>query len=196
MAKGRSWQLRHRLTAKLAFTLAQRRRRMRSASRPERVLTRAMESCARFYDGSGKAAGVRLYLRWPNPSRFESRAGSATARSDDHAPLTFGRQFPDAQSAAPIPLSGFRLYGRAPEQRSRTGCRLRRLCLRNREAAAFAVDEKQFKSVSDFYFASATNRPALSGEASPRRRELDELSKDGDHVSQRRKRPSWLMRMC
>jgi hypothetical protein len=170
------------LTARLAFRLvhAGDTNALSVASR-ERVLMRGRwNHVLAVYDGSGKAAGVRLYVDGkPIPVDVERDALRGTLRVT--TPLSFGRQFPDAHAVRESRYQDFRIYHRALSEQEAL-----RLAYEDRVAEIVQKplsqwSEQEFKSVSDLYFSKHDPRmPSLMQQFAALGVQLEELSKGGE----------------
>jgi len=132
------------------------------------------------YDGTGRAAGVRLYLDG-HPIKVtvvkDGLAGTVRTR----APLELGREYPNANPLSQSSYQDFRLYRRAlsPEEAIRLPYEDLVAELTRRPPATWSDDE--FKTVSDFYFEQrdettrrlAAQLPGLDAQ-------LRRLAQDGD----------------
>lgn len=103
------------------------------------------------YDGTGRAAGVRLYVDGqPQVLKVAKDALAGTIRSA--APLEFGRQYPEANPLRQSRYQDFRYYGRAlsAEEAARVPREDYVSEVVRKPAASWTEDE--FQAVSDFYF--------------------------------------------
>jgi hypothetical protein len=131
------------------------------------------------YDGSGRAAGVKLYVDGRlQAARVVKDALSGTIRNT--VPLEFGRQYPDANPLRQSRYQDFRYYARSlsPAEAARVPREDHVSVVTRRPMASWSEDE--FKAVSDFYFLEkdgitrslVAQLPALNAE-------LDRLSAGG-----------------
>ena len=132
------------------------------------------------YDGSGKAAGVRLYVDGKSPEvTVEKDALTGSVRTS--APLEIVREFPDARALRMSRYQDFRFYTRAlPEaEAARLPYEDYVAEIVRRPPARWTGDE--FKAVSDFYFARRDPAvPALAARLPAIDAELGRLSAEGD----------------
>ena len=132
------------------------------------------------YDGSGKASGVKLYIDG-RPTALEVLQDTLKGSIRTQAPLTFGRQYPDANTLRQSRYQDFRLYSRAL-----TGEEAQRLAYEDyvSEVARLPLaqwGEQDFKTVSDFYFAEHDEpMRSLVKQLQRMNEELDRLSKGGE----------------
>jgi hypothetical protein len=104
------------------------------------------------YDGSGKASGVNLYIDGAQvPAEILQDSLTGTIRTE--APLSFGRQYPDANALRDSRYQDFRLYARALGEEEAG-----RVAYEDyvSELAARPMDEwseQTLRIVADFYFA-------------------------------------------
>ncbi len=133
------------------------------------------------YDGSGKAAGVKIYV---NGSEAATKTISDTFGGNSmrtSAPLQLGRKSPDAQPARDTRYQDIRLYGRIL-----TAEEVKRLPFEDYVAEITGTpashwDRDQWQAVSDFYFNNRDESAiAIHGQIQGMNAELDKLSKDGD----------------
>ena len=143
------------------------------------------------YDGSGKAAGVKLYV---NGAPVETKTISDTLAKGSirtSAPLQLGREYPDEQPARDTRYQDIRVYGRAltPEE-------VKRLPLQDyvyeiTRKPASQWDEDQWHAVSQFYFADVDeSAKALSSQIQKLDAELDKLAEGGPVTLVAEERPS------
>jgi len=132
------------------------------------------------YDGSGRAAGVRLYVNGrpaeTTPAKDSLRGGIRSV-----APMSLGSEFPDGHPLRQSIYQDFRFYRRAlPEAQAR------RLAYEDRAAELVGRplgqwSDDEFKAVSDFYFASRDQEAqALAARLPAIEDKLARLSADGD----------------
>jgi hypothetical protein len=131
------------------------------------------------YDGSGKAAGVTLYVDG-QPQELAVGKDSLQGSTHSSAPLEFGRTYPDADPLRQSAFQDFRLF-----QRALTAGEAARLPIEDYVAEIVKKpmsdwSEDEFHTISEFYFAQrdeATQK--LNAQIAPLNEELDRLSKDG-----------------
>jgi hypothetical protein len=143
------------------------------------------------YDGSGKAAGVKIYIDGA-PVEIKVAAdslGDATIRTQ--APMQLGLRYPEANPARETRYQDIRLYGRAL-----SGDEVTRLPFEDyaaevtaKPAAEWNADE--FHAVSDYYFDRVDpTAKAIRSEMAPLEARLQELSKGGDLTGVSWEKPS------
>ena len=143
------------------------------------------------YDGSGRAAGVKLYVNGaPVPTKVVSDTlGHNSMRTS--APLQLGRKSPDEQPARDTRYQDLRLYARAltEEEAKRLPFEDYVAEITNRPANQWNRD--QWHAVTEFYFAKV-NEPAKAMQAQIQKMdaELDKLSEGGDVSLVAQERPS------
>ncbi len=132
------------------------------------------------YDGSGRAAGVHLYIDGKPIAVTVLRdhlRGSIRTRT----PLELGREHPESNLFRQTGYQDLRLYARAltPEEAARLPVEDYVAEIVRRPLSAWSEDE--FKAVSDFYFAQHDPAmAALAAALTPLNAELDRLGKGGD----------------
>jgi mono/diheme cytochrome c family protein len=131
------------------------------------------------YDGSGKAAGVALYIDG-HRQELTVLKDSLQGSTRSSVPLEFGRVYPDANPLRQSAFQDFRFYLRKLSQEE-----AERLPIEDYVAELFqkplsAWSEDEFHTVSEFYFAQRdeTSRQ-LKAQIAPLNEELERLSKDG-----------------
>ena len=131
------------------------------------------------YDGSGRAAGIKLYLDGqlqPVTVRRDGLSGSIRTL----APLEFGRESPDANQLRQSRYQDFRFYTRAL-----SGAEAARLPYEDEVAEILRQplgqwNEDQLKIVSDYYFAHRDGpTQALAARLPALNERLAQLAKDG-----------------
>ena len=143
------------------------------------------------YDGSGRAAGVKLYVNGaPVPTKVVSDTlGHNSMRTS--APLQLGRKSPDEQPARDTRYQDLRLYARAltEEEAKRLPFEDYVAEITNRPANQWNRD--QWHAATEFYFAKV-NEPAKAMQAQIQKMdaELDKLSEGGDVSLVAQERPS------
>jgi len=143
------------------------------------------------YDGSGKAAGVKIYINGAlaKTSIASDTLGTASIRTA--APMQLGWRYPDTNPAKETRYQDVRLYGRAL-----TADEARRLPFEDyaaeltaRPAGQWNADE--FHAVSAFYFNSVDrNAQAIRGQFAQLDAQLDKLSEGGPLTLVAWERPS------
>jgi Protein of unknown function (DUF1553)/Protein of unknown function (DUF1549)/Planctomycete cytochrome C/Concanavalin A-like lectin/glucanases superfamily len=143
------------------------------------------------YDGSGKAAGVRIYV---NGEPVATKVLSDTLARNTmrtSAPLQLGRKAPDEQPARDTRYQDIRLYSR-----SLTAEEAKRLPIEDyvSEITSKPVnqwDRDQWHAVTEFYFNNVDETAkALRSQTQQLDAELDKLSKGGDVSLVAQEKPS------
>jgi Protein of unknown function (DUF1553)/Protein of unknown function (DUF1549)/Planctomycete cytochrome C/Concanavalin A-like lectin/glucanases superfamily len=133
------------------------------------------------YDGSGKAAGIKLYV---NGALVATKVASDTLAHETirtTAPMQLGWRYPDAQPARETRYQDLRLYSRAV-----TGEEVRRLPTEDyvAEITSRTPDQwnkDQWQAVSQFYFDHVdAEAKAMQGQIEQLNAQLDKLSQGGD----------------
>jgi hypothetical protein len=131
------------------------------------------------YDGTGRAAGVRLYVDGqPQALKVVKDALAGTIRTA--VPLEFGRQYPDANPLRQSRFQDFRYYERAlsPQEAARVPREDYASEVVRRPMESWSEDE--FKAVSDFYFLEKDDiTRALVAKLPTLNTELERLSAGG-----------------
>ena len=180
---GRGWQLisnKGKLTFVLAHKLADDAIQVQTK---EKVLAVGRwNHIAATYDGSGKAAGVKLYVDG-KPQDLTVIKDALNDSTSTAAPLEFGRMHPDANPLRQSGYQDFRFYERAlsSEEAARLPYEDYVSEIVRKPLAEWSEDE--LHTVSEYYFAQLdeptrewrAQLPALNDE-------LTRLSKDGDIV--------------
>jgi len=143
------------------------------------------------YDGSGKAAGVKLYVDGePAETKIiTDTLAHNTVRTS--APLQLGRKFPDDQPARDTRYQDFRLYAR-----TLTAEEVKRLPFEDYAAEITSRppsqwDRDQWHVVSDFYFANVDeSSKAINSQIQQLDAQLDKLSEGGDLSIVAQEKPS------
>ncbi len=133
------------------------------------------------YDGSGKAAGVKIYVNGaPVATKISSDTlGQATIRTQ--APMQLGSKYPDAQPARETRYQDLRVYARAM-----TTEEVKRLPYEDyvAEVTSKAIgtwDRDQWHAVSEFYFSNVdASAKAIRAQIEQKDAELSKLSQGGD----------------
>jgi len=131
------------------------------------------------YDGSGKAAGVILYIDGHRQELVVVKdALQGTTRTS--APLEFGRVYPDANPMRQSAFQDFRFYLRKLSEEEAVRLPVEDYVAEVVQKPLSSWSEDEFHTVSDFYFAQR-DEPSrqLKAQISPLNDELDRLSKDG-----------------
>jgi hypothetical protein len=143
------------------------------------------------YDGSGKAAGVKLYVNGaPVPTKtIADKLAHNTIRTT--APLQLGRKYPDEQPARDTRYQDIRVYARAlsPEEARRLPFEDYVAEITSKPASQW--DRDQWHAVTEFYFNNidASSR-TLQGQIQQMNASLDKLSADGDVTLVSQEKPS------
>ncbi|HEV2273691.1 MAG TPA: DUF1553 domain-containing protein [Acidobacteriaceae bacterium] len=133
------------------------------------------------YDGSGKAAGVKIYVNGAPvaASVVSDTLGGSTIRTQ--APMQLGWRYPDATPAKDTRYQDIRLYARVL-----TAAEVKRLPFEDYAAEVTGKpvsqwNEDQWHAVSDFYFNSVDqSSKALQSQLDQLDAQLDKLSEGGD----------------
>jgi mono/diheme cytochrome c family protein len=178
--KQRGWQLRVS-KGKLGFVMAhempdnaiqvETKQRMLAVGRWNHVLA--------TYDGSGKAAGVTLYVDG-RPQELTIIKDSLQGTTRSGAPLEFGRAYPDADPLRQSAFQDFRFFQRALSAQEAARLPIEDYVAEIVQKPMAGWSEDEFHTVSEFYFAQrdeATQK--LNAQIAPLNEELDRLSKDG-----------------
>ena len=178
--KQRGWQLTVS-KGKLSFTLAhelpdntiqvETKEKVLSVGRWNYVLA--------TYDGSGKAAGVTLYIDG-HAKELSIVKDALQGSTRSSAPLEFGRAYPDADPLRQSAFQDFRFFQRAlsPEEAARLPIEDYVSEIVQKPRSRWSEDE--FHTVSQFYFAQRDEMMAkINAQIAPLNQELDRLSKDG-----------------
>jgi hypothetical protein len=143
------------------------------------------------YDGSGRAAGVRIYV---NGEPVATKVISDTLARNTmrtSAPLQLGRKSPDEQPARDTRYQDLRLYSR-----SLTAEEAKRLPVEDYVAEITGKpvsqwDRDQWHAVTEFYFTNVDETTkTLRGQTQQLDAELDKLSKGGDVSLVAQEKPS------
>lgn len=133
------------------------------------------------YDGSGKAAGVRLYVNGaPVATKVVADSlGQASIRTQ--APLQLGMRYPDANPARETRYQDIRVYGRAvtAEEAKRLPFEDSVAEVTGKPADKWNADE--WHVVNEFYFDNIDHdAKEIEGEVAQLDAQLDKLSEGGD----------------
>ena len=132
------------------------------------------------YDGSGKAAGISLYVDG-RPQELAVVRDALQGSTHTSAPLEFGRMYPDGDPLRQSAYQDFRFF-----QRVLSADEAARLPVEDYVAEIVLKpmsdwSEDEFHAVSEFYFAQRDEpTKKLNAQIAPLNEELDRLSKDGD----------------
>jgi hypothetical protein len=132
------------------------------------------------YDGSGRAAGVRLYVDG-RPIEVEVLRDALRGSIDVDVPLNLARRHPDAQPLRQSRYQDFRLYARAlsPDEAVRVARQDYVAEIVERPPARWS--EQELETVADFYFAEHDEpMRALEAKLSALDAELGRLADGGD----------------
>jgi hypothetical protein len=143
------------------------------------------------YDGSGRAAGVRLYV---NGAPVTTKIISDTlARKSmrTSAPLQLGRKSPDEQPARDTRYQDLRLYARALTEEEAKRLPFEDYVAEITSRPASQWNRDQWHAVTEFYFADV-DEPAktMQGQIQKMDTELDKLSEGGDVSLVAQERPA------
>jgi Protein of unknown function (DUF1553)/Protein of unknown function (DUF1549)/Planctomycete cytochrome C/Concanavalin A-like lectin/glucanases superfamily len=143
------------------------------------------------YDGSGRAAGVKLYVNGaPVATKILSDTlGRNSMRTS--APLQLGRKSPDEQPARDTRYQDLRLYARALTEEEAKRLPFEDYVAEITSRPASQWNRDQWHSVTEFYFANV-NEPAkaMQGQIQEMDAELDKLSEGGDVSLVAQERPA------
>jgi hypothetical protein len=132
------------------------------------------------YDGSGKAAGVKLFIDGqPAPTKVEFDTLSGTIRTS--APLELGWRYPDADPLRGTRFQDVRLYGRAltAEEAARLPYEDYVAEITAKPSTQWNLD--QWHAVSNFYFNNVDEASkAIRVQVQQINAQLDKLGADGD----------------
>ena len=143
------------------------------------------------YDGSGKAAGIKIYLNGgPVATKVVSDTLSgATIRTQ--APMQLGWRYPDAQPARDTRYQDVRLYGRTLNAEETQRLLYEDYVAEITSRPIGQWDQDQWHVVSEFYFKNVdTSSKAIQGQIAELDAQLDKLSKGGDITIVSKERPS------
>ena len=143
------------------------------------------------YDGSGKAAGVKIYVNGLSvPTKvIADKLGHDTMRTT--APLQLGRKFPDEQPARDTRYQDFRVYGRALTAEEAQRLPFEDYVAEITRKPISQWDADQWHAASEFYFANVDeSSKAIHGQVQKMDAELDKLSQGGDVSLVAAERPS------
>jgi hypothetical protein len=176
----RGWQLRIN-QRKLAFTVAHDA--SQSAATVETKDVALIEGrwnhIVATYSGSGKAAGMKLYIDG-HPQDLKVVKDTLAGTIHTSAPMTFGRISPDVDPLRQSAFEDFRFYGRelTVDEASRVPFEDDASEIVQKPLSSWSDDE--FKVVSDFYFSQREEATrSLAAQLPGLNSQLDALSKDG-----------------
>jgi hypothetical protein len=133
------------------------------------------------YDGSGKAAGVKLYVNGALASTRVIADKLAGKSMRVAAPMQLGRKYPDDQPARDTRYQDIRLYSKAlrPDEAKRLPFEDYVAEITSKPVAQW--DRDQWHAVTEFYFNNVDQQSReLQGQIAQMNTELDKLSADGD----------------
>ena len=177
---GRGWQLRIN-KRKLAFTLMHQGPRNLATIETKEIalLEGRWNHIVATYSGSGKAAGMKLYVDG-KPAELTVVKDKLDGPVRTSSPLTFGRMSPDADPLRQSAFQDFRYYSRelAADEAARLPFEDYVSEIVQKPLPNWSEDE--FKVASDFYFAQRDESVrSQTAEVAALNQELDRLSKDG-----------------
>ncbi len=179
--KSRGWQLRIN-EGKLAFTLAHEapKNAITVETKDKVLIEGRWNHIIAAYSGTGKAAGVSLYV---DGHRLDLKVVqdklAGTVRTS--VPMSFGRIYPDDDPLRQSAFQDFRLYSRSltPNEAVRLPYEDYVSEIVKKPLATWSEDE--FKVVSDFYYADRDEPVrSMTAKLPALNQQLDEISKDGD----------------
>ncbi len=178
--KLRGWHLKVN-KGKLAFVLAHEMpdNSIQVETKEKVLLVGRWNHVLATYDGSGKAAGVALYIDG-RPQALVITKDTLEGSTHTNAPLEFGRAYPDSDPLRQTAFQDFRFFQRAlsADEASRLPVEDYVSEIVQRPMSGWSEDE--FHAVSQFYFAQRDDvTQKLKAEIGPLNEELDRLSKDG-----------------
>jgi mono/diheme cytochrome c family protein len=131
------------------------------------------------YDGSGRAAGVTLYVDG-RPQELAISGDSLQGSTHSSAPLEFGREYLDADPLRQSAYQDFRFFQRALSAHEAARLPVEDYVAEIVQRPMSAWSEDEFHTVSEFYFAQRDEATQeLNAQIAPLNEELDRLSKDG-----------------
>ena len=131
------------------------------------------------YDGSGKAAGVKIYIdgRLQELTIIKDALQGSTRTT---APLEFGRVYPDSDPLRQSAFQDFRFFQRALSAEEAARLPIEDYVAEIVQKPLSTWSEDEFHTVSEFYFAERDETARqLKAQIAPLNEELDRLSKDG-----------------
>jgi hypothetical protein len=143
------------------------------------------------YDGSGRAAGVKLYV---NGAPVATKTISDTLARNSmrtSAPLQLGRKSPDEQPARDTRYQDLRLYARALTEDEAKRLPFEDYVAEITSKPASQWNRDQWHTVTEFYFANVDEpAKAMEGQIQKMDAELDKLSEGGDVSLVAQERPA------
>ncbi len=143
------------------------------------------------YDGSGRAAGVKLYVNGA-PVATKVVADTLARKSmRTSAPLQLGRKSPDEQPARDTRYQDLRLYGRALTEEEAKRLPFEDYVAEITSRPASQWNRDQWHAVTEFYFANVDGpAKAMQVQMQKMDAELDKLSEGGDISLVAQERPA------
>jgi hypothetical protein len=178
--KQRGWQLRVS-KGKLGFVLAHEMPdNTIQVETTQRVLVEGRWNHVQAtYDGSGKAAGVTLYVDG-RPQELAIGKDALQGNTHSSAPLEFGRMYPDADPLRQSAFQDFRFFQRALSAQEAARLPSEDYVSEIVQKPMPGWSEDEFHTVSEFYFAQRDEETQkLNTQMAPLNEELERLSKDG-----------------
>jgi hypothetical protein len=143
------------------------------------------------YDGSGRAAGVKLYV---NGAPVATKVVSDTLGRNSmrtSAPLQLGRKSPDEQPARDTRYQDLRLYARALTEDEAKRLPFEDYVAEITSKPTNQWNRDQWHAVTEFYFANVDEpAKAMQGQMQTMNAELDKLSAGGDVSLVAQERPA------
>jgi hypothetical protein len=178
--KQRGWQLRLS-KGKLGFILAHEMPdNTIQVETKQRVLVEGRwNHVLATFDGSGKAAGVTLYVDG-RPQELAIGKDALQGSTHSSAPLEFGRMYPDADPLRQSAFQDFRFFQRALSAQEAARLPSEDYVSEIVQKPMLGWSEDEFHTVSEFYFAQRDEETQkLNTQMAPLNEELERLSKDG-----------------
>jgi hypothetical protein len=178
--KQRGWQLRVS-KGKLEFVLAHEMpdNAIQVATKQKVLTVGHWNHVLATYDGSGKAAGVALYI----DGRAQELAvvkDSLQGSTQTSAPLEFGRMYPDSDPLRQTAFQDFRFFHRSLSISEAARLPVEDYVSEIARRPMSSWSEDEFHTVSEFYFAQRDDvTQKLNAQIAPLNEELERLSKDG-----------------
>ena len=143
------------------------------------------------YDGSGRAAGVKLYVNGaPAATKIVSDTLARNSMRTS-APLQLGRKSPDEQQARDTRYQDLRLYARALTEEEAKRLPFEDYVAEIISKPASQWNRDQWHAVTEFYFANVDEpAKAMQSQIQKMDAELDKLSEGGDISLVAQERPS------
>ena len=143
------------------------------------------------YDGSGRAAGVKIYV---NGAPVATRVISDTLARNSmrtSAPLQLGRKSPDEQQARDTRYQDLRLYARALTEEEAKRLPFEDYVAEITSRPTTQWNRDQWHAVTEFYFANVDEpAKAMQSQIEKMDAELDKLSEGGDVSLVAQERPA------